>query len=56
MKNDEIIDAVLRSLNTISVSGIENMEKILGCVGALTQLREQIMKDGEENGTLPNNK
>lgn len=56
MKNEEIIDAVLRSLNTLNVSGVDNMEKILGCVGALTQLKEQLKKDGEDDDALPNNK
>lgn len=35
---EETIRAVIRTLNTITVSGADNMNKILGCIQALQEL------------------
>lgn len=38
---NELLRMVVRTLNTIPVSGAENMSKLLGCINAL----ESIMKE-----------
>ena len=43
----EMIGAVLRTLNSVTVSGEDNLDKMLACIRALKQLEEQIGKEGE---------
>lgn len=44
MENQNIIPAVIKTLGTISVSGKENMSKLLGCIQALETTLEQPLK------------
>lgn len=40
MNKNEIIDAIIRTLNGVSISGFENYQKMLGVLNALEQLKE----------------
>ena len=49
------ISAIIRTLNTITVSGEDNLDKLLACIRALKQIGEQIGKEeqhGENDGEL----
>ena len=47
MDMNEILQAVVFTLNEIEVHGADNMSKLLGCINALTEIINQ-PKDGEE--------
>ena len=52
MKNDELqmLANVIHTLGTVTVSGKENMSKLLGCIEALEGLvRKGADADGNEN-------
>lgn len=34
----EILQSVIRTLDSLTVSGTENMKKLVGCIDALTQI------------------
>jgi hypothetical protein len=52
---EELIDYIISSLNTVSVIGTANMSKILGCVEALKEIKKNLnnpdkpKEDGEVN-------
>ena len=48
----EIIQTVIRTLNSISVSGAENMKKLLGCIEALQQIEAVEESRPDERGDL----
>lgn len=47
MDINEILQAVVFTLNEVEVRGADNMSKLLGCINALTEIINQ-PKDGEE--------
>ena len=51
----DTLNAIIRTLNGISVSGEDNLDKLLACIRALRQIQEQIGKEdkhGENDGKL----
>lgn len=48
MNNMDAIDALLLTLNAIDVRGKSNLDRMLGCIRLLEQLKERI--NTEENG------
>lgn len=44
------INAIIKTLNTITVSGEDNLSKLLGCIIAL----KSIAKDGEDDAGQTN--
>lgn len=52
MNKQEMIKTIVQTLETIPVAGYENHNKIMG----IYVLLQELAKDGEEDGTLPNNK
>lgn len=46
----EILNFVINTLNTIKVSGKEDLQKVLGCILALESLMKAEEKEKEENG------
>ena len=50
MENQNIIPAVIKTLETISVSGKENMSKLLGCIQALESLLAEPEKEEQHGG------
>ena len=47
--NQQMLNAVINTLNSIEVKGKDNLDKLLGCINALEQMMAQAEK-GEENG------
>ena len=43
----ELIDYLISTLNTVSVTGTANMSKILGCVEALKEIKKNLNKPDE---------
>lgn len=48
MNKNILIEAIIKTLDTIPVAGFENSQKMIGVFNALQQLKE-----GEENVDLP---
>ena len=46
MNKIEYLNAVINTLEQVSVSGSENWNKMLGCVNVLKQVCEELKKDG----------
>ena len=46
----EIIQYVINTLNTVKVSGKEDLQKILGCILALESLIKDTEEKEKENG------
>lgn len=46
----DIIQFVINSLNTIKVSGKEDLQKVLGCILALESLIKDTEEKEKENG------
>lgn len=57
MDSLKTISAVINTLNQITVSGEGNLDKLLGCIMALKQVKEQLEQPPEividEIGTQP---
>lgn len=49
--NEEIINAVLATLETIPVNGSDNLRKMLGSIEALKQLKDNL-QGGEETSEV----
>lgn len=49
MNKNILIEAIIKTLDTIPVAGFENSQKMIGVFNALQQLAEE----GEENVDLP---
>lgn len=43
----ERIQAVISTLNQITVSGYDNMNRLLGCMQTLTQIKDELSADGD---------
>ena len=52
LAKNEMIKTIVQTLETIPVAGYENHNKIMG----IYVLLQELAKDGEEDGTLPNSK
>ena len=46
--------AIIRTLNSISVSGAENMNRLLGCIQALEGIVAELSKPEEKDGRQEN--
>lgn len=46
MDKVERLNAVIHTLEKVSVSGTENWDRMLGCVQVLRQVCEELKKDG----------
>lgn len=44
---NEIVDYVIATLDDISISGANNMRKLLGCIEALKEMK-RVLEKGEE--------
>lgn len=44
----DILDSVIKTLNTIHVSGEDDMSKLLGCIHALRSLKENETGEAKE--------
>ena len=46
MDKVKLLDAVIATLEKVSVSGSENWDRMLGCVQVLRQVCEELKRDG----------
>ena len=51
MTDTEVLETVRRTLNTIAVSGKDNMNKLLGCINALDSVLEAVKQASEKESS-----